>query len=221
MMSAIFEGDHRMQHLWSIEVESKQATQLTTGTDYTVRAMTWAPDSARLAFGAGPTPMIRDERQDLHIVTLATKAIDSIVATPAPESGPRWSPDGTTIAFTMLPLGDATTNRDGIMTRPLFNSRLMLYDVATRKVRDVSDPRFDNSPGAIVWTPDGKRLLFGVGDRAYRSVVAYTLVHRSIQQAHQRSDDRVRQWCPEQRRFESRIHDGFFGRTDRCLHRRG
>ena len=171
----IFEGDHRMQHLWSIEVESQKATQLTTGTDYTVRGMTWAPDSARLAFGAGPTPMIRDERQDLHIVTLATKAIDSIVATPAPESGPRWSPDGATIAFTMLPLGDATTNRDGIMTRPLFNSRLMLYDVATRKVRDVSDPRFDNSPGTIVWTPDGKRLLFGVGDRAYRSVVAYTL----------------------------------------------
>ena len=171
----IFEGDHRMQHIWSIEVESKQATQLTTGTDYTVRGMTWAPDSSRLAFGAGPTPMIRDERQDLHIVTLATKAIEKIVATPAPESGPRWSPDGTTIAFTMLPIGDATTNRDGIMTRPLFNSRLMFYDVATRKVRDASDPRFDNSPGTILWTPDGKRLLFGAGDRAYRSVVAYTL----------------------------------------------
>ena len=61
------------------------------------------------------------------------------------------------------------------MTRPLFNSRLMLYDVSTRKVRDASDPRFDNSPGTVVWMPDSKRLLFGVGDRAYRSVVAYTV----------------------------------------------
>ncbi|MDQ3583193.1 MAG: hypothetical protein M3495_17020, partial [Pseudomonadota bacterium] len=171
----IFEGDHRMQHIWAIDVASKQATQLTTGTDYTVRGMTWAPDSSRLAFGAGPTPMIRDERQDIYVVTLATKATERIVGTPAAESGPRWSPDGKTIAYTMLPTGDATTNRDGIMTRPLFNSRLMLYDIATRKVRDASDPRFDNSPGTVVWTPDGKKLLFGVGDRAYRSVVAYTL----------------------------------------------
>ncbi len=171
----IFEADHRMQHIWTIDVGTKQATQLTTGTDYTVRGISWAPDSSRLAFGAGPTPMTRDERQDIYLVTLKTKAIEQIVATPAPESGPRWSPDGKTIAYTMLPVGDATTNRDGMMTKPLYNSRLMFYDVSTRKVRDASDPRFDNSPGTLVWTPDGKSVLLGVGDRVYRSVVAYSL----------------------------------------------
>ena len=82
----IFEGDHRMQHIWTIDVDSKQATQITTGTDYTVRGMTWAPDSSRLAFGAGPTPMIRDERQDLYLVTLATKTIEKIAGTPAPKA---------------------------------------------------------------------------------------------------------------------------------------
>lgn len=139
----IFEADHRMQHIWSIDVESKQAAQLTSGTDFTVRGMDWASDSSRLAFGAGPAPLTRDERQDIYVVTLATKAIERIVATPAPESTPRGSPDGTTVAYTMLPIGDATTNRDGIMTRPLFNSRLMLYDVATNKVRHASDPKVD------------------------------------------------------------------------------
>ena len=122
--------------------------------------------------------MIRDERQDIHIVTLATKAIERIVATPATESGPRWSPDGTTIAFTMLPIGDATTNRDGIMTRPLFNSRLMLYDVATRKVRDASDPAFDNSPARSSGRLTASECCSVSAIVSYRSVLAYDPVDR-------------------------------------------
>src|SRR4029453_6161789 len=84
----------------------------------------------------------------------------------------------STIAYNLLPMGDAATNRDGIMTRPLFNSRLMLYDVATKKTTDVSDAKFDQPAGSVVWAPDSKRLYFGIGDRTYRSVVAYNLTTR-------------------------------------------
>ena len=174
----IFEGNHRMQHVWTIALDSKQATQITSGTEFTVRSMNWAPDSARIVVGAGTTPLIRDERQDIFVVTLATKTLDKIAATPAPESAPRWSPDGSTIAYNLLPMGDAVTNRDGIMTRPLFNARLMLYDVATKKTTDVSDAKFDQPAGSVVWAPDSKRLYFGIGDRTYRSVVAYNLTTR-------------------------------------------
>ena len=153
-------------------------------------------------------------------MTLATKAIDTIVATPAPESGPRWSPDGTHHRVHDAP----DRRRDDQSRRDLDAAALQLATDALRcrdqEGPDVSDPTFDNSPGAIVWTPDSKRLLFGVGDRAYRSVVAYDLSTRSIQPADQGADDRVRQRCPEQGRFESGIHDGFAGRADRRLRRR-
>ncbi len=162
----IFEGDHRMQHLWSIEVESKQATQLTTGTDYTVRAMTWAPDSARLAFGAGPTPMIRDERQDLHIVTLATKAIDSIVATPAPESGPRWSPDGTTHC---------------------------VHDAPARRRNDQS--RRDHDPPALQLATDALRCRDQEGPRRVRPQVRQLTRHHCLDARRQTAALRCRRSC--------------------------
>ena len=79
----------------------------------------------------------------------------------------------------MVPIGDATTNRDGIMTRPLFNSRLMLYDVAARKrPKDASRSRVRQLAGRPSWTPDSKRMLFGIGDRVYRSVFAYDVAAR-------------------------------------------
>jgi dipeptidyl aminopeptidase/acylaminoacyl peptidase len=174
----IFEGNHRMQHVWTVEIESRHSTQITSGNDFTVRSMNWAPDGTRIVVGAGSTPMIRDERQDVFIVTVATKAIEKIAATPAPESAPRWSPDGRTIAYALLPMGDATTNRDGISTRPLFNTHLMLYDVAAKKATDVSDPKFDHPAGTAVWSADSKRLFFGIGDRMYRSVVSYDVTSR-------------------------------------------
>lgn len=175
----VFEGDDRAQHLWVIDVADvtkKQATQITTGTALIVSGLSWSPDGTRLVFGARKSSLTRDERSDVMVVTIASKAVEPIAATAAPESAPKWSPDGKTIAYTMTPVGDAKTNADGISTRPLFNTRLMLYDVAARTARDVADPKFDHSIGSGSWTPDGKRLLFGLGDRAYRSIFAYDVL---------------------------------------------
>ena len=45
----VFEGDFRYSHIWTIDVESKQATRVTEGTALTVRGTpSWAPDSKRL-----------------------------------------------------------------------------------------------------------------------------------------------------------------------------
>jgi dipeptidyl aminopeptidase/acylaminoacyl peptidase len=55
------------------------------------------------------------------------------------------------------------------------NSRLMLYDVATRTVKDAADPTFDLSPGTPVWTPNSRTIVFTTGVRTARDAFAYNL----------------------------------------------
>jgi dipeptidyl aminopeptidase/acylaminoacyl peptidase len=54
----------------------------------------------------------------------------------------------------------------------------MFYDVATKKVRDVSRPSFDHSIGQGVWSPDSKRIYFNLGHRVWHDIFAYDLASR-------------------------------------------
>lgn len=174
----VFESEPVKQQLWVVDVASRKADQITTGTQLNATSPTWSPDATRIAFVSRKTMMIRDERSDILAVTLATKAIEPIAETTGAETDPAWSPDGKTIAYSLVALADAKTNADGISTRPLFNAHLMLFDVATKQARDVADTAFDYSVTGATWTPDSKRLLLAVGDRAYRSMFAYDVAAR-------------------------------------------
>ena len=177
----VFESEFQPTHVWVIDVESKQATQVTTGAGFTVGGFTWAPDGVRIAFSAKPTPLIRDERDDLSVVTIATKQIEKIASTAATERSPAWSPDGRTIAF-MAVANPNTPYADGMGPRPLLNAHLMLYDVATRQTRDASSADFDHNPGTPIWTPDSKQIRFLVSTRVYRPMFAYDLLTGRYQQ---------------------------------------
>jgi Tol biopolymer transport system component len=66
----VFEGDFRMTHLWTIEVASKKEKRLTEGMTFTIGGTpTWSHDGKKLAFMAAPTPMVRDDRRDIYVVT--------------------------------------------------------------------------------------------------------------------------------------------------------
>lgn len=171
----VYESGFRLAHLSVIDVATRRATEVVHG-DFTVRnAPSWSPDGTRLAFGASPTPMLRDIRGDVYLVTLATKQLERVAPAPhaptAELARPVWSPDGRTIAYTIEPQSDSTP--EGIALAALGNGRLVLYDVATKRTREVRDPKLDVELGAPQWTPDGKRLLFVTGERAYQSVWQY------------------------------------------------
>lgn len=169
----VFEGDFRLSRLWTVDVTTGEAEELTAGASFTVRGEpSWSPDSSRVAFTGAPTPMIRDTRDDVYIVTVDGKAVDKITMDPGPDTSPAWSPDGKTIAYLSEPSA-ARPKGDGIAFQPLVHARLMLHDVAARSATDASSLQFDISPSSVTWAPDGRRILLNAGSRVYREVFAY------------------------------------------------
>ncbi len=174
----VYEGDFRLNHIWVIDVATKQARKITSGT-FTVRgAPSWSPDGRSLAFDASPTPLIRDERRDAYVVDVASARIDRITSTSDVESTPQFSPDGKLLAFTQL-AHEWKANADGIMPRTLRNARLITYDVATRQSTDHAVRTFDVSPGQPRWSPNGREIWFTASDRVWQSLYSYDVAARS------------------------------------------
>jgi len=176
----VYEGDLRLNHLWVIDVATKHATKVTSGA-YTVRGMSWSKDGNSLAFDASPTTLIRDERRDAYVVDVNTKQLDRLTTSNDVESTPQYSPDGKTLAYTINP-HEWKGNKDGIMARTVRNAHLVTWDVATRKLTDHASPKFDVSPGAPRWSPDGKHLWFSASDRVWQSQYDYDIAARSYKQ---------------------------------------
>jgi dipeptidyl aminopeptidase/acylaminoacyl peptidase len=165
----VFEEDFRLAHIWAVIVASGETVELTHDEKLTVGgAPSWSADSKRIAFSASPTTMIRDGRSDIYIASHGSLTLEKISTNPGPDNDPVWSPDGATIAyvssFVEKPLGDGTA------LQHIGNEHLMIYDVATKKTRDAASSAFDNSPGQLHWSADGKSLLFSAGVKTAREV---------------------------------------------------
>ena len=168
----VFEGDFERVRLWVIDVASATPVELTAAADFSVRGEpSWAPDGARIAIAAAPTPMTRDDRTDIYLIDVAAKRAQRITTNPGPDVSPIWAPDGATIAWLETP-DAAVPNGDGLPPQSISNTHLMLYDVARATRRDVS-AGFDLSPESPAWTPDSRRILFSAGRRVYQEMYAY------------------------------------------------
>ncbi len=168
----IYEGNFRLAHVSVIDVPTKKTTELVHG-DFTVKgAPSWSPDGTKLAYNASPTPLLRETRSDAYIVNVADHRVEKISTKSDVAAAPTWSPDGKTIAYTVLPQSHAA-RADSISDRQIGNDHLILYDVASKASKDVYDAKADVSAGAPQWTPDGKKILFVTGERAYSAVYEY------------------------------------------------
>ena len=171
----VFEGDFRYAHLWTIDLESQTAARVTDGTSFTITGSpSWSSDSARVAFSARPTTMLRDYRSDVYVADVRTRGVDKISTNIGADGQPQWSPDGAWIAWMSEPT-TAKAIGDGTLPSYVGHGHLVLYDAAKKTIKDVASRDFDTEPGAPQWSADSKQVLFVAGKRAYTEAFRFDL----------------------------------------------
>ncbi len=152
----VVHGDYRMVNLWLVDLPETDAAGrigavkdpklLTPGDKFSVETFSFSPDGTRIAFAAQRDPdLISSFSRDLYVLSLADKSVKKIVDTPGPDSDPKWSPDGTQIAY-------VTSN--GSKYFFYTNGRIAVVgkDGGTPRVLTLN---FDEDPDLLRWGPDG------------------------------------------------------------------
>jgi dipeptidyl aminopeptidase/acylaminoacyl peptidase len=148
----VVEGDYTMTHLWRVEVPAGGATKppepvrLTEGDRFTVTGFDWSPDGRRIAFSAARDPDLGSaDTSDIYVLSLDDKSVKKVVHAKGPDRAPRWSPDGTEIAY---------ETADGQEFFFYANNRIAVVPAGGGSPRVLTEA-FDEQPHLIAWGPDG------------------------------------------------------------------
>ncbi len=151
----VVEQDHRMTHLFVIDIATHTTRTLTSGA-FTVGSFSWSPDGASIAFDHRINPELRNGGSaDISIVTVANGSIRKLVTQEGPDSDPIWSPDGSHIAFQTA------------MANPAFfySNSVIATIPAGGGTPTVLSASFDENPQIVDWKPSG--LFFAASARTY------------------------------------------------------
>src|SRR6185312_10992615 len=185
-------GKSRGNQVLIIDRRGGEAQQL-TDVKGRLQGYEWSPDSKRLALvigdadpdappegeaaatpgrgGRAPKPIVIDRyhyKQDgagyllsgrhtyIYLFDIATKKLERLTHSKADEASPSWSPDGTRIAY--MSNHAAEPDRDP-------ESQLYVADARPGSTeKQLSPLTMPAGRGQPRWSPDGKRLVFQVGD---------------------------------------------------------
>jgi dipeptidyl aminopeptidase/acylaminoacyl peptidase len=151
----VVEQDHRMTHLFTIDVRTKETRTLTSGS-FTVGSFSWSPDGRSIAFDHRVNPLLANGGSaDISIVTVSDASVRKLVSQEGPDSRPVWSPDGSRIAF------------ETAMANPAFfySNSLIAIVPAGGGTPTVVSSAFDEDPSIVAWKPGG--LFFAASARTY------------------------------------------------------
>ena len=144
--------EHRMTHLWLLEIATKQIKRLTSG-DFTVGGFDWSPDSRQIAFDHQINgDNANGGTADISIATVADGTVRPLVTQAGPDTNPVWSPDGARIAF------------ETHMANPSFfysNTLIAIVPAAGGTIEPASNT-FDEDASIVAWKGSG---LYFSGDQ--------------------------------------------------------
>jgi dipeptidyl aminopeptidase/acylaminoacyl peptidase len=140
--------DHDVQRLAVADSRTGRVRTL-RGEDLYVHEYDWAPDGRRIVATAGPTP--GDDGwyvSELYVVDVATGKADSIVAPRTQIGGPRWSRDGSRIAYIAGLMSD-----EGPVGGDVF-----VVPAAGGEPRNLTGDR-PSTASFVAWQPSSDQLL--------------------------------------------------------------
>jgi dipeptidyl aminopeptidase/acylaminoacyl peptidase len=151
----VVEQDHRMTHLFVIDLASRATRTLTSGA-FTIGSFSWSPDGRSIAFDHRVNPLLANGGSaDISIVTVGDASLRKLVTQEGPDSNPVWSPDGSRIAFQTAMGNPAYFYR---------NSVIAIVPAAGGTPVVVSSS-FDEDPQIVDWKGGG--LFFAASARTY------------------------------------------------------
>ena len=153
------------EEIWILDADGTDVTVVTCdgAPCGPVASPAWSPDGGQLAFMRG-IPREAGEEYDriaIEVVDLATGATRVVAVSPVAGSeyveyvGPRWSPDGTQIVFTVMRYPVPPTDEN------ILGSSIAIVKADGSEAdapRILTDPAlFGSYPD---WSPDGERIVF-------------------------------------------------------------
>ena len=164
----------RLARLYVVAVErgadgKREPRRLTAG-DFHVGGFDWSPDGRRIAFSHTRSPKANDwPTADVSVVEVAGGQVTTLVATPAAETAPHYSPDGRQIALVVSDNPPRWAQSGAVHVMPAAGS-------APRALAS----SHDGQPNLAGWSPDSKTIYFsearGTGTRLYALDVAQNRV---------------------------------------------
>ena len=163
---------NRLYVLWLNQKDSsgKWIQKSITKENYNVSEFNWSPDGKQIVFSHGKTPVVNDlVYSDISVVDVASGKSKKLVASPAGESGPVFSPDGKYFAY-------YCTEDKLDWAGP---EHVRIYSLSDGKTWRLSaTPNEDG--GIIGWTADSKNVIWGEPNNTLYSIYVLSLDGKKI-----------------------------------------
>jgi dipeptidyl aminopeptidase/acylaminoacyl peptidase len=149
---SVIDGDARMTHIWTVDVAkipasgAPEAHKLTEGEGFSVLDLSWSKDGSKIAFSASRDGELKNGgTTTVYVVLLAGKKVTKLVTTPGPNTGPKFSPDGSQVAF---------VTADGAQYFFYANQKIAVVPVTGGQPKVVSGT-FDEDTRLLDWSEKG------------------------------------------------------------------
>ncbi len=162
-----YQYDTRKTHLYLFDMTTKKYDTLTRG-NYNVGQSQWSPDGTSIAFVSNRTEdPDKNSNSDIYVVEAkAGAAAKAITSWKGSDSGPQWSPDGKSIAYTQ-----STSDENFIMYD---QSILCVVSAAGGEVKMLSKS-LDRPVSSARWSKDGKTIAAIVSDDCERYIAGFDI----------------------------------------------
>ena len=173
----LVDQNFKFGHLYTVPfdpeaTETAEAARVTEG-DFHVTGFDWSPDGSQLVFAHQADPRINTGRLsgDIAVVSASGGDVAQLVTGPGVESSPRWSPDGSLIAYTST----------GDQPEPVGLSDLNVVDPETGDSRVLPETP-NRSVSILGWSADSDEVFLNEFLGTTRHVIAVPVGGGAIRQ---------------------------------------